>query len=144
MVRSDKLTVKAQEALQEAQKLAGRHEHQQIEPLHLLGALVGQRDGVVPPLLARLGVPSEALQQDIELAVERLPKVSGFSQQHMGQALDQTVQRAFDETKNFKDEYVSTEHLFLALAGMDRDPAGETLNRPGATHKAILQALPSV
>src|SRR5713226_2952866 len=144
MVRFDKLTVKAQEALQEAQEIAGRHEQQQIEPVHLLGALVEQRDGVVPPLLARLGVRPEAVSRDIEAALGRLPKVSGFSQQHLGQALNDAIQRAFDEAKNFKDEYVSTEHLFLALAGLERDPAGEILKRHGATHDAILQALTSV
>ena len=144
MVRFDKLTVKAQEALQEAQEIAGRHEQQQIEPVHLLGALVEQRDGVVPALLARLGVRPEAVSRDIEAALGRLPKVSGFSQQHLGQALNDAIQRAFDEAKNFKDEYVSTEHLFLALAGLERDPAGEILKRHGASHDAILQALTSV
>src|SRR5712691_4359107 len=143
MVRFDKLTVKAQEALQEAQEIAGRHEQQQIEPVHLLGALVEQRDGVVPALLARLGVRPEAVSRDIEAALGRLPKVSGFSQQHLGQALNDAIQRAFDEAKNFKDEYVSTEHLFLALAGLERDPAGEILKRHGASHDAILQALTS-
>ncbi|HEX9223268.1 MAG TPA: ATP-dependent chaperone ClpB [Candidatus Acidoferrales bacterium] len=144
MVRFDKLTVKAQEALQEAQEIAGRHEQQQIEPVHLLGALVEQRDGVVPPLLARLGVRPEALSRDIEAALGRLPKVSGFSQQQLGQALNEAIQRAFDEAKNFKDEYVSTEHVFLALAGLERDPAGEILKRHGASYDAILQALTSV
>src|SRR6266705_2896486 len=144
MVRFDKLTVRAQEALQEAQEIAGRHEQQQIEPVHLLGALVEQRDGVVPPLLARLGVRPEALSRDIEAALGRLPKVSGFSQQQLGQALNEAIQRAFDEAKNFKDEYVSTEHVFLALAGLERDPAGEILKRHGASYDAILQALTSV
>src|SRR6266849_6191374 len=144
MVRFDKLTVKAQEALQEAQEIAARHEQQQIEPVHLLAALVEQRDGVVPPLLARLGVRPETLSRDMEAALGRLPKVSGFSQQHLGQALNDAIQRAFDEAKNFKDEYVSTEHLFLALAGLERDPAGEILKRHGASHDAILQALTGV
>ncbi|HYL09909.1 MAG TPA: ATP-dependent chaperone ClpB [Candidatus Acidoferrales bacterium] len=144
MVRFDKLTVKAQEALQEAQELAGRHEQQQIEPVHLLAALVAQQDGVVPPLLTRLGVPPEAMSHEVEMAVGRLPKVSGFAQQHMGRALDQAIQRAFDEAQNFKDEYVSTEHLFLALAGLEHDAAGEILKRHGASHEAILQALASV
>jgi ATP-dependent Clp protease ATP-binding subunit ClpB len=144
MVRFDKLTVKAQEALHEAQEIAGRHEQQQIEPVHLLAALVAQHDGVVPPLLTRLGVRPEAMSHDVEMAVGRLPKVSGFSQQHMGRALDQVIQRAFDEAKNFKDEYVSTEHLFLALAGLEQDASGEILKLHGASHEAILQALASV
>jgi ATP-dependent Clp protease ATP-binding subunit ClpB len=144
MLRFDKMTVKAQEALQEANDVAARHENQQIEPVHLLEALVSQTDGVVPPLLARLGIRPEALTQEIEREINRLPKVQGFAQQHLGKPLNNVLERAFDEAGRFKDEYVSTEHLFLALAGEDRDPAGQLLKRQGATHEAILQALTSV
>jgi ATP-dependent Clp protease ATP-binding subunit ClpB len=144
MLRFDKMTVKAQEALQEANDVAARHENQQIEPVHLLEALVSQTDGVVPPLLARLGIRSEALTQEVEREIARLPKVQGFAQQHMGKPLNNVLERAFDEAQRFKDEYVSTEHLFLALSGEERDPAGQLLKRQGATHEAILQALTSV
>ncbi len=144
MLRFDKMTVKAQEALQQANDVAARHENQQIEPVHLLEALVSQTDGVVPPLLARLGIRSEALTQEIAREIARLPKVQGFAQQHLGKPLNSVLERAFAEAERFKDEYVSTEHLFLALAGEDRDPAGQLLKRQGATHEAILQALTSV
>jgi len=144
MLRLDKMTVKAQEALQQANDVAARHENQQIEPIHLLEALVSQTDGVVPPLLARLGIRSEVFTQDIEREIARLPKVQGFAQQHMGKPLNNVLERAFDEADRFKDEYVSTEHLFLALAGEERDPAGQLLKRQGATHEAILQALTGV
>ncbi|HEY6384569.1 MAG TPA: ATP-dependent chaperone ClpB [Candidatus Acidoferrum sp.] len=144
MLRFEKMTVKAQEALQQANDVAARYENQQIEPVHLLEALVSQTDGVVPPLLARLGIRTEALTQEIEREIARLPKVQGFAQQHMGKALNNVLERAFDEAQRFKDEYVSTEHLFLALAGEERDPAGQLLKRQGATHEAILQALTSV
>jgi ATP-dependent Clp protease ATP-binding subunit ClpB len=144
MLRFDKMTVKAQEALQQANDVAARHENQQIEPVHLLEALVSQTDGVVPPLLARLGIRTEALTQEIEREIARLPKVQGFAQQHMGKPLNNVLERAFDEAERFKDEYVSTEHLFLALAGEERDPAGQLLKRQGATHEAILQALTGV
>ena len=144
MLRFDKMTVKAQEALQEANEVAARHENQQIEPVHLLAALVSQTDGVVPPLLARLGIRSEALAQGIEHEIGRLPKIHGVAQQHMGKPLNNVLERAFDEAERFKDEYVSTEHLFLALAGEDRDPAGQLLKRQGASHEAILQALTGV
>src|SRR5690349_3716531 len=144
MLRFDKMTVKAQEALQQANDVAARHENQQIEPVHLLEALVSQTDGVVPPLLARLGIRSEALRQEIEREIARLPKVQGFAQQHMGKPLNSVLERAFDEAGRFKDEYVSTEHLFLALAGEERDPAGQLLKRQGASHEAILQALTGV
>ena len=144
MLRFDKLTVKAQEALQQANDVAARHENQQIEPVHLLEALVSQTDGVVPPLLARLGIRTETLTHEIEREIARLPKVQGFAQQHIGKPLNSVLERAFDEAGRFKDEYVSTEHLFLALAGEERDPAGQLLKRQGATHEAILQALTSV
>jgi ATP-dependent Clp protease ATP-binding subunit ClpB len=144
MLRFDKMTVKAQEALQQANDVAARHENQQVEPVHLLEALVSQTDGVVPPLLARLGIRPEALTQEIEREIARLPKVQGFAQQHMGKPLNNVLERAFDEAERFKDEYVSTEHLFLALAGEERDPAGLLLKRQGATHEAILQALTGV
>jgi ATP-dependent Clp protease ATP-binding subunit ClpB len=144
MLRFEKMTVKAQEAVQSAQEVAARHENQQVEPMHLLAALVGQADGVVPPLLARLGIRSEALSQEIEREIGKLPKVQGFGQQHLGRALNDVLERAFKEAENFKDEYVSTEHLFLAIAGQDRDPAGLLLKRQGASHDAILQALTGV
>src|SRR5947209_17126289 len=144
MLRFEKMTVKAQEAVQSAQEIAASHENQQVEPVHLLAALVTQADGVVPPLLARLGVPNEALSQEIEREIGRLPKVQGFAQQHMGRALNDVLERAFKEADSFKDEYVSTEHLFLAIAAQDRDAAGQLLKRQGASHEAILQALTGV
>jgi ATP-dependent Clp protease ATP-binding subunit ClpB len=144
MLRFEKMTVKAQEAVQSAQEIAARHENQQIEPVHLLAALVTQADGVVAPLLARLGIRSESLSQDIEREIGRLPRVTGFAQQHMGKPLNDVLERAFDEAQRFKDEYVSTEHMFLAIAGQDRDPAGQLLKKQGASHEAILQALTSV
>src|SRR3981189_3271386 len=144
MLRFEKMTVKAQEAVQAAQEVAARHENQQIEPVHLLAALVAQADGVVSPLLARLGIRTEVLTQEIEREIGRLPKVQGFAQQHMGRALNDVLERAFKEADSFKDEYVSTEHLFLAIAGQDREPAGQLLKRQGASHEAILQALTGV
>src|SRR5258708_5688603 len=144
MLRVEKLTVKAQEALQEAHEVAARNENQEIAPLHLLSALANQSDGVVPPLLARLGIRTEALIADVERELGRLPKVQGFSEQRMGRALNDALERAFKEADNFKDDYVSTEHLFLAIAGSDRDPAGQLLKKLGASHEAILQALTGV
>src|SRR6202790_3897155 len=144
MLRFEKMTVKAKEAVQEAQEIAARHKNQQIEPVHLLAALVAQEGGVVPPLVTKLGIRPEALSQEIEREISRLPKVQGFGQQHMGTAVNRVLERAFKEADKFKDEYVSTEHLFLAIANEDRDPAGQLLKRLGASHEAILQALTSV
>jgi ATP-dependent Clp protease ATP-binding subunit ClpB len=144
MLRFEKMTVKAQEALQSAQEVAASHENQEVEPAHLLEALVAQADGVVSPLLARLGIRSEMLSQEIKREISRFPKVTGFGQHHLGRALNDVLERAFKEAENFKDEYVSTEHMFLAIAAQDRDPAGQLLKKHGASHEAILKALTGV
>jgi ATP-dependent Clp protease ATP-binding subunit ClpB len=144
MLRFEKMTVKAQEAVQSAQEIAAQHENQQVEPIHLLAALVAQDGGVVPPLVSKLGIRSEVLSQEIDREIGKLPKVQGFGQQHLGRTLNQVLERAFKEAEKFKDEYVSTEHLFLAIANEDRDPAGQLLKRQGASYEAILQALTSV
>src|SRR2546427_512906 len=144
IVRFKKMTEKAKDAVQSAKKIAASHENQQIEPVHLLAALVAQADGVVPPLLSRLGIRTEALTQEIEREIGRLPKVQGFAQQHMGRPLNEVLERSFKEAESLKDDYVSSEHLFLAIAALDRDPAGQLLKRHGASHEAILQALTGV
>src|SRR5438105_1497132 len=144
MLRYDKLTVKAQEALQEAQDLTGKAGQQQLEPLHLLAALVAQQDGIVPPLLNRLGVRPESLEVEINAQLARLPKVSGVSQQYLGNAANEVLEAAFDEAEKFKDEYVSAEHIVLAIAARVKDPAGQLLARHGASREALLQALAAV
>jgi ATP-dependent Clp protease ATP-binding subunit ClpB len=144
MLRFDRLTVKAQEALQAAQEMGARSGHQQIEPLHLLWALVAQGDGVVPPLLEKLGVPPGRLGAEVEQQLGRLPKVSGVGEQYLSRASNEVLEHAFDEAQRLKDEYVSTEHILLAIAGAERDPAGQLLAREGATHDAILQAMTAI
>ncbi len=144
MMRFDKLTLKAQEAVQAAQEVAARHNHQQIEPLHLLAALVEQRDGIVPPVLAKLGVRPGALSASITERLEKLPAVTGVAQQYLSPAANDLLTRAFDEAGRFKDEYVSTEHLLLAIAASKRDPAQEALAQHGVQHDSLLQALAAV
>ena len=144
MLRYDKLTVKAQEALQEAQDAAGRAGQQQIEPLHLLAALVQQQDGIVPPLLNRLGVRPESLEAEIDTQISRLPKVSGVSQQYLSNSANEVLEAAFDEAEKFKDEYVSAEHILLAIAARAKDPAGQLLARHGASRETLLQALAAI
>jgi ATP-dependent Clp protease ATP-binding subunit ClpB len=144
MIRFDKFTLKAQEAIQAAQEIAARHDHQQIEPLHLLGALVAQQDGIVPPLLARLGVRADGLAAEIETRLGRMPKVSGMAQQHLGPAANKVLEGAFVEAEQFKDEFVSAEHILLAMATVRNDEATELLAKSGASREAILQALTAV
>src|ERR1700724_2557368 len=144
MFRFDRLTLKAQEAVQAAQDIAARHDHQQIEPLHLLAALVAQHDGIVPPLLSRLGVRPETLAGEIEAGFARLPKVTGVAQQQLSPASNKVVEGAFVEAEQSRDDYVSAEHILLAIATIRKDPAAELLARHGASREAILQALTSV
>ena len=142
--RFDKFTVKAQEALQGTQDVAGRFGNQQLEPVHLLLALVEQSEGVVPAILARLGVTPTAVAQEVEEAIENLPKVGGAAEHYLSPALKELFDQAFKETEQFKDEFVSTEHLLLALAKKLSDAAGRSLARLGVTHDAILKALVAV
>jgi len=144
MFRFEKLTLKAQEAVQSAQEIAARHDHQQIEPLHLLAALVAQHDGIVPPLLSRLGVRPETLAGEIEAAFGRFPKVTGVAQRQLSQASNKVLEGAFVEAEQFKDEYVSAEHILLAIATIRKDEGAELLAKHGASREAILQALTTV
>jgi ATP-dependent Clp protease ATP-binding subunit ClpB len=142
--RFDRFTIKAQEALQATQDIAGRYGNQQLEPVHLLLALVEQPEGIVPGILQRLGVTPAAVSQEAEKAIEQLPKVGGTADHHLSPALKEVFDQSFAETEQFKDEYVSTEHLLLALAKKTSDTAGRILRRLGVTHDAILKALVAV
>ena len=142
--RFDKFTIKAQEALQGTQEVASRFGNQQLEPVHLLQALLEQSEGIVPAILERLGVTPPAVGQEVEKAIERLPKVGGTVDHHLSPALKEVLDQAAKETEPFKDEFVSTEHLLLALAGKKSDAAGAILNRLGVAHDAILKALVAI
>jgi len=139
-MRLDKLTVKAQEALQAAQSLAGERGHQAVEPEHLLHALIAQKDGVVAPILGKLGVRVETLTSQLDAAIEKMPQVRGGSGQYIGERLRAALERAQKQAESMKDEYVSTEHLLVAVA-QDRDgAAGRALAHAGVTVDAILKA----
>jgi ATP-dependent Clp protease ATP-binding subunit ClpB len=142
--RFDKFTIKAQEALQGTQEVAGRFGNQQLEPVHLLQALLEQSEGIVPAILERLGVTPPAVSQEVEKAIERLLKVGGTADHYLSPALKEVLDQAAKETAQFKDEFVSTEHLLLALAKKKGDAAGQILNRLGVTHDAILKALVAI
>ncbi len=144
MPRFDKLTLKAQEAMQAAQEMAARFGQQQVQPLHVLWALLAQGDGVVPPLLEKLGVSPTQLAGEVEKQVERLPKVSGGSEQYLSPEANKVLERAFEEAQRLKDEYVSTEHILLGIAAAKRDSAGEILAKQGVTHETILQAMAAI
>jgi ATP-dependent Clp protease ATP-binding subunit ClpB len=144
-IRWDKLTVKAQEAAQQAGELAAGHGNSEVEPLHFLVALVEDAEGVVPPALTKAGVPPNVVAQQARRAVEQLPKLGNPTQQpRLSDASAQMLEQAFQEAEAFKDEYVSTEHLLLSIAQLKKDPAQALLASLGATHERLLQALAGV
>jgi ATP-dependent Clp protease ATP-binding subunit ClpB len=146
-IRWDKFTVKAQEAVQRANELASEHGNPELAPLHLLAALVEDKEGIVAPVLEKIGIGPQAVLSDLYKEIEKLPKVSGSAGSHqpsMSSQVNQLLEKAFQEADTFKDEYVSTEHMLLALTDLKRDPARELLARYGATHDAILKALTAV
>src|SRR5690349_14583404 len=124
-----KYTEKAQEAVLNARQLAEEADNNQIEPAHLLMSLMEQPEGVVPQVLTRLGVDMNALTQRLRAELEKLPKVYGAGGQvYLSSVLNEVAKRAEQTSTSMKDEYVSTEHLLLALADdADKSPAGKLL-----------------
>jgi ATP-dependent Clp protease ATP-binding subunit ClpB len=144
-IRWEKLTVKSQQAMQQAQERATELGNPEMQPVHLLLALIEDREGVIPAVLEKIGVPTERLESDLHSIEEKLPRVAGSSTQPgVSSALNRVLDQAFREAANFKDEYVSTEHLLLGAAHLKGDAAGQALVALGATHDAILQALTAV
>jgi ATP-dependent Clp protease ATP-binding subunit ClpB len=139
----DKFTIKAQEALQLAHSLAETLDHAQVEPEHLLDALLAQEEGIIPPLLKKLGIPLDSLRADLQQHLSTRSKVHG-GKVSISQALEAVLREAQKEADQFKDEYVSTEHLLLALADSERCFAGNLLRRHGAPRAEILKVLAAV
>ncbi len=144
-IRWDKFTVKSQEAMQQAIGQASELGNPELQPVHLLLSLIGDREGVILPVLEKIGVPTQRLEAELHAIEERLPRVSGAQgQPGLSARLTKAVEQAFKEAANFKDEYISTEHLLLGLSREKGDPAVDALLAEGATHEAILKALTAV
>ncbi|QNI31398.1 ATP-dependent chaperone ClpB [Alloacidobacterium dinghuense] len=144
-IRWDKFTVKSQEAIQSASTLATEHGNPELLPLHLLSALLEDKEGVIVPVLQKVGVATDQLIAKTTEALGKLPKVSGSgAQPGMSNAMQKVLDQAFKEADNFKDEYVSTEHLLLALAQQKNEGAELLLASFGATYDAILKSLSTV
>ncbi len=142
--RFDKLTVKSQEAVQQAQQEAENRGHQQLLPLHLLKSLLTEDQGIVRPLLQKIGVKIGQLEEMVESELSRLPKVSGGAGQvGASQAVMQVFDAATQTATQMKDQFVSTEHLLLALTKVD-DAAKRLLDLSAVEEKDILNALRSV
>jgi ATP-dependent Clp protease ATP-binding subunit ClpB len=140
MARFDNLTLKAQEAVQAAQDMAAKRHHQQMETEHLLLALVEQTDGVVLPMLKKLGADHGRIKAEIEDALNKLPRVEGLVQTYLSPRLGRLFDKAEQEAERLKDEYVSTEHLLIAAADGD-GAARDILARHGVTKDRIFTVL---
>src|SRR6266702_2178829 len=144
-IRWDRLTVKAQEAMQRASELASENGNPELLPLHLLAALLEDREGIVAPLLTRAGVQIANLQGQVRRDVAGLPKLAhAAAQPHLSDATSEMLVLAFKAAANFKDEYVSTEHLLLGMIAMKRDPAQQLLSGLGVSQDSLLKALAAV
>ncbi len=136
----NKFTLKAQEAIESAVALAEKQNHQQVEPEHLLVAMIEQSEGVTRPMLGKIGVNVQTLSGEIEAAIKKFPAVSGFGQKFYGNRTTEVFSKAQKEADKLKDEYISSEHLLLALAD-DKQDAGKALRSHGVNRDALLKVV---
>ena len=141
-----KLTLKGQEAVQTAQELASSHSNQSIEPVHLLAALLADTAGIVSPLLMKIGANTRYLRERVDEEIGRLPKVSGagIGGQYFSDGTSKLFETALSEATRMGDEYVSTEHLLLAMSMAPESTAGRLLLDQGASTDTISRALVDV
>jgi ATP-dependent Clp protease ATP-binding subunit ClpB len=139
----NKLTVKAQEAVQQSQQIAAEHTNQAIEPLHMLAALLQDTNGIVVPVLAKAEVRTEFLADKVMQAIAALLKVQGAGGQHISNDAQKVLQDAFAEAAKLSDEYVSTEHLLLGIV-VSKSTGGQLLRDQGVTREMLLKVLKEV
>jgi len=142
----EKFTLKAQEALQEAKAIAERKNHQQIDVEHLLLALLEQKEGVVIPLLQKLGANIDLIVSQLEGELNRIPKVTGggVGQVYLSSRVNEIFNGAWKEAERLMDEYLSTEHLLIAIADEKRGASSQILQRNGVTKDAIFRVLQEI
>ncbi len=142
-MRFDKFTLKAQEVIQTSQQLAEKFNHQQIEPEHLVIAILEQTEGVIPSLLGKIGVDQRQLMESFEAVLEKIPRVSGsgVGQAYISPRSKAVLDKAFAEAEQMKDEFVSLEHILLAVTGEKDGEAARLLSVAGITRDTILKAL---
>ncbi|MFO7865417.1 MAG: ATP-dependent chaperone ClpB [Candidatus Aminicenantes bacterium] len=142
-MKMDKFTVMSQEALQGAYSKAEELNHQEVSPEHLLWVFLNQKENIVNSLLAKAGVQPEAVKNDLEQVLEKSPRVEGGAEAYVSRRLRQVLQSSQKEAVKMKDDYISTEHLFLALLKEDGD-ASRILKQNGVSEDAALKALQSI
>ncbi len=140
----NKFTIKSQEAVQNAQEIASSYGNQSIEPEHLLAALVQDAQGIVTPILQKLGANVDYVKIKINEIVEKLPKIQGSSQQYISGTTQKVLDQAREEAEQLKDEFVSTEHLLLALLEQKQNNGAKLLLDQGVTRENVLKALKEV
>jgi ATP-dependent Clp protease ATP-binding subunit ClpB len=142
-MRLDKLTLKAQETLQSSQQLAERLNHQQIDPEHMVRCILDQAEGVIPPILGKIGADQKRLVREFDAILDRIPRVSGagYGQAYISPRLKSVLDKAFEEAEAMKDEYVGLEHILLAVSDEREGDAARILAASGVTRDAILTVL---
>ena len=139
----ENFTIKTQEALQEASSIANKNDNSEIGTEHVLQALLEQQDGLIAPVVERVGVPSIELTKKVRDLVADNPKVSGAAQVYFSSSMQKVLAKAENEMNALHDQYLSTEHIFLAMTEAD-DRTGDLLRKCGINHKAVFEALKSV
>lgn len=136
-------TLKTQDALQNASALAQKNDHSEIGLEHLLSALLSQQDGIVVPVIERIGVDVQNLQKQVDDLLDTYPKVTGNAQMTLSNEAQKVLAKAENEMSKLKDQYLSCEHILLSMTKSD-SRVGELLNRNGLTYDAVLEAIKSV
>jgi ATP-dependent Clp protease ATP-binding subunit ClpB len=143
-MRFDKLTIKSQEIIQEAQSMASQQNNQQIEPEHLVSIMMNEPEGIASSVLHKLGVSPHAVAQEMLMAVNNLPKVTGSGDVYLSQVTKKVLDAAFVEAGKMKDEYVSIEHILLAILDEKKNQAAKILNKYGVNRDALLKVLKDI
>ncbi len=142
-MRFDKFTIKSQELIQNSQALATQYNNQQVEPEHLLAAMLAEKEGIAGSMLRKLGVSPDAIAQEVAHAIEKLPKVGGggVGEVYLSPRSKTVLDTAFAEASKMKDDYVSIEHIFLAISDEKEAATAKMLSRAGVTRESILKVL---
>jgi ATP-dependent Clp protease ATP-binding subunit ClpB len=140
-MRLDKFTLRAQEAIESAVALAEKQQQQNVEPEHVLAALLEQPEGVTRPILGKIGANVQTVLTEVQAAIKKFPQVSGFSQRYYSPRLNEIFSKAQKEADQLKDEYISTEHLLLAIVDEKSGEAGRILRSHGVDRAALMKAI---
>ena len=142
----DKCTIKLQEAIVAAQNCAQKYNNQNIEPEHILLSLIEQSDGIARPIFDAFGINPQVIIGKAEAEIERIPKVYGVNtgQIYFSKKTATLFQKAEKEAETLKDEYISVEHVLLALTELNSVPSGEILKSLGVTHDSLLKVLEKI